>query len=303
MRKPSPLPDTLAAAPFTVQKAAEAGVSAARLRASDLINPFRGVRVPLSLLREADDDQRFVLLLDAYQAKLPRGWFFSGPTAARILGVPLPKRLERPEVHVTAPGAFAPRGGFLIGHTADAATTTRMFGRRIRVPAELRCELASVLDLDELITAGDRLLSDKPILLTTRGHLEAAVAAHGSRRGARRLRAALPELREDVWSPRETWTRLILLRAGFPEPERNHRIHGPDGRLIAIGDLVYPKLKIVIEYEGERWHRDRWSGVDVDRYNALNAAGWLVVRIRKQHSAADVVRMVGAALRARGQQV
>lgn len=238
--------------------------------------------------------------MDAYQAKLPPGWFFSGPTEARLLGVPLPARLERLEVHVTSPGSFAPRGRFVVGHPAREAETARMFGRTVRVPAELWCELAAYLDVDELVVAGDRMLSDKPVLLTTRWHLEQAVAAHVGGRGVRTLRAALPQLRDDVWSPRETWVRLVILRAGLPEPARNRRIHGRGGKLIAIGDLVYEKFKIVIEYEGERWHSDPWSGIDIDRFNALNVLGWLVVRVRKKHTAADVERMVGDALTSRG---
>ncbi|MCL2515063.1 MAG: endonuclease domain-containing protein [Microbacteriaceae bacterium] len=248
------------------------------------------------MLEDLDDDGRFALLCDAYQVKLPHGWFFSGPTAARIMGVPLPPALNRLEVHVTAAGDFLPRGPFVIGHKARHPATTRMFGRPVRVPAELWCELASVLELDDLIAAGDRMLSEKPIMLTTRRHLSDAVDAHGAGRGVRRLREALPQLREDVWSPRETWTRLVIVRAGLPEPERNRRIYGRDGRLIAIGDLVYPDRKIVIEYEGERWHSDRWSGVDVDRYNRLVLAGWTVIRIRKHHGAEDVERMVREAL-------
>jgi hypothetical protein len=300
MHPAAPLPGKLSSGPFTVAQARGAGLTTARLRASDLANPFAGVRLPRRLLDEADDERRFALLCDAYQAKLPRGWFFSGPTAARILGLPLPARLERFEVHITAPTAFTPRGRHVVGHTARAAETARMFGRVVRVPAEVWCELASVLNLDELIAAGDRLLSDEPVMLATRRHLERAVAAHGRRRGVRMLREALPLLREDVWSPRETWVRLVLLRAGLPEPARNHRIHGPGGRLVAIGDLVYERFKIVIEYEGERWHHDRWSGIDVDRYNALNLLGWLVVRVRRHHTAADVERMTRAALLARG---
>ncbi|GAA4178546.1 DUF559 domain-containing protein [Gryllotalpicola koreensis] len=86
----------------------------------------------------------------------------------------------------------------------------------------------------------------------------------------------------------------------MPEPARNRRIYGPDGRLVAIGDLVYEKLKIVIEYEGERWHKDPWSVIDVDRYNKLVLLGWSIIRVRKHHTAADVERMVGEALALRG---
>jgi hypothetical protein len=300
MRRPGPLPKPLADAPFSVETSDAAGVSRGRLAASDLALPFRGVRVPLALLEDADDDTRFALLCDAYQARMPRGWFFSGPTAARIMGVPLPERLEQQLVHVTAPGDFAPRGRFVVGHKTSRAETARMYGRPVRVPAEVWCELASVMDLDELIVAGDRMLSDKPVMLTTRRHLQQAVAAHGPGRGARTLRQALPELREDVWSPRETWVRLVIRRAGLPEPERNARIHDRGGRLIAIGDLVYRRYRIVIEYEGERWHNDPWSRIDVDRFNRLVLNGWTVIRVRRHHTAADVEEMTRDALALRG---
>lgn len=300
MSRPQPLPGHLAAAPFTVAQADDAALPRGRLRASDLAHPFRGVRVPRTLLAEAGDDRRFAILCDAYQSKLPRAWFFSGPTAARIMGIPLPPRLQRLEVHVTAVSAFAPRGRFVVGHAARAAETTRVSGRRVRVPAEVWCELASVLDVDELIAAGDRLLSDKPVLLSTRRHLERAVAAHGTGRGVRKLREALPQLREDVWSPRETWVRLAILRAGLPEPARNRRIRGPDGKLVAIGDLVYEQYRVVIEYEGERWHRDPWSVIDIDRYNRLALLGWAIIRARKHHAAAEVERLVREALVSRG---
>lgn len=297
MRHPAPLPDPLLRAPFTVAQADAFGLSRDRLEASDLAHPFRGVHVPLGLLADADDDTRFARLCDAYQAKMPRRWFFSGPTAARIMGVPLPARLERSDqLHVTSTGGFAPSGRHIVGHTARVAETSIMFDRPVRVAAEVWCELASVLTVDELIAAGDRLLSDRPAMLTTRRHLEAAVARHGSGRGARRLREALPQLRDNVWSPKETWVRLVLLRAGLPEPVANRHIYDAAGALVAIGDLVYPKRKIVIEYEGERWHRDARAVIDVDRFNRLSLLGWTIIRIRKHHTAANVVAMVRAAL-------
>ncbi|WP_022881167.1 hypothetical protein [Gryllotalpicola ginsengisoli] len=301
MKTPRPLPEPLTAAPFTVADADAFGIARGRLQAADLTAPLRAVRIPRHVFDAADDAGKFELLCKAYSAKMPPGWFFSHVTAARILGVPVPLRLELPEVHVTSrtPGS-RPRGRDVHGHCAPDAETSRFFGYRVRVPAELWCELAPMLTVDELIAAGDRMLSEKPFLLTTRHHLEAAVAAHGSGRGARALREALPQLRENVWSPKETWTRLVLLRAGLPEPERNRRIYDRSGRLVAIGDLVYPQHKVLIEYEGERWHRDARSLIDVDRFNRLSILGWTIVRVRKHHSAADVGRMVRAALVSRG---
>ncbi|GAA4178542.1 hypothetical protein GCM10022287_28990 [Gryllotalpicola koreensis] len=190
MSRPEPLPEHLASGPFTVSEADAAPLTRGRLRSSDLAAPFKGIRLPRALLENAEPDKQLTLLCDAYQKQMPRNWFFSGPTAARIMGVPLPSRLENVEVHVTAVGAFAPRGRYVIGHTTRSAETSWFERKRVRVPHQVFCELASVLELDELIAAGDRMLCDKPYLLATRRHLEGAVAAHDSGRGAEAARGA-----------------------------------------------------------------------------------------------------------------
>jgi hypothetical protein len=301
MRNPTPLPPALAKAPFSVQKSDAFGIARGRLRARDLTATFHGVRVPVALLEAATTERKFAILCDAYRAKLPKGWFFSSVTAARILGIPVPLRHERLEVHVSAPvPKLRPRGKFVHGHSAPGASTRNFNGHEVREPAELWCELATVLTVDELIQAGDRIICDKPVLLAARARLEAAVRAHGSRPGARSLREALPQLRENVWSPKETWVRLVLLRAGLPEPARNQNILDRQGRLVAIGDLVYERYRTLVEYEGERWHADDRSIIDIDRYNTLSALGWTIVRVRKHHTAQDVERMVRTALAANG---
>ncbi|GAA4176180.1 hypothetical protein [Gryllotalpicola koreensis] len=301
MRHPEPFPADLTAAPFAVRDADRRNISRNRLRARDLTSPFRGVRVPLALVANAKPEKKFAALCDAYQTKLPPRWFFSGPTAARIMGIPVPHRLERMEVHVSSLVPHErPRGRWVRGHSAPGATVGTFRGRPVREPAEVWCELASVLDIDELIQAGDRLLSDKPFRLATREQLEAAVARHAGRAGAKKLREALPQLRERVWSPKETTVRLTMVRAGMPEPENNKPIYDENGKLVAIGDLVLEEFMTVVEYEGERWHADDRSIIDVDRFNALSALLWTIVRVRKHHTRADIERMVEKALRANG---
>lgn len=297
MRHPNALPHPLSSAPFTVREADRAGVNRGRLRARDLTGPFRGVRVPKALTDRADDEGKFDVLCDAYQAKLGPHCFFSHATAARILGIPLPRHLEVLEMHVsTSVPHQRPRGRWVKGHSAPHATVRSMLGRPVRDPAEVWCELASVLTVDQLIQAGDRLLAERPFPLASRQQLAAAVERHGARSGAIKLRAALPQLRERVWSPKETEVRLVLLRAGLPEPENNKEIHDAKGRLIAIGDLVLERYRTVIEYEGQRWHADDRALIDVDRFNALSALGWTIVRIRKHHTRADIERLVTTAL-------
>jgi very-short-patch-repair endonuclease len=68
-----------------------------------------------------------------------------------------------------------------------------------------------------------------------------------------------------------------------------HRQLGHGGRFLARVDFAYPQWRIAIEYEGDH-HRERAAfRRDVSRYNALRAAGWLVLRF----TADDVLRRSG----------
>ncbi len=116
--------------------------------------------------------------------------------------------------------------------------------------------------------------------LATLGQLAQAVDA-GRRIGVGRLRTALGRAREGVASRPETWTRLTLVDAGLPEPETDHLVLDAAGRFLARVDLAYPQWRIAIEYDGAhhgtglQWERD------VERYAALEAAGWRVIRVTR----------------------
>lgn len=75
------------------------------------------------------------------------------------------------------------------------------------------------------------------------------------------------------------------------------------GRLIGISDLVYRAHRIVVEIEG-RQHRTsdaQWNR-DLDKYAALAASGWEVVRLTSRHVRPGIrgVELVAEALRRRG---
>jgi hypothetical protein len=111
-------------------------------------------------------------------------------------------------------------------------------------------------------------------------------------------------VRAGVDSPRETVLRLVIVRAGFPEPEVNGVILDGDGKKIATGDLVFREYKVLVEYDGEQHRLDQEQyNWDIDRLDAIREAGWLVVRINKSHlrgSDSRVERKIEKALRASG---
>lgn len=290
-----PLPDALDGRPFSVADAAASGVPAKRLRAKDLVAPFHGVRMPARLAGDFEARCR------AYASRAGAAHCFTHATAARIWAIPLPTRLEHDErLHVLYRDAHrAPRGVGVIGHkSASPVTIVEVGGLRVTDPIATWFSLASTLSHVELVAAGDRLVGWRSPLVMLE-EMAVAVAAHVGVRGARRIRAAFADVRPGSASPRETRVRLALDAAHLPQPVLNAPIELGDRTI--HGDLVYPRWRVMLEYDSD-FHRvddGQWA-IDLGRYNALSAAGWIVVRISKHVSDADVVTATRDALRLRG---
>lgn len=158
--------------------------------------------------------------------------------------------------------------------------------------------LSSQLTLDELIVAGDGLVCRSDPLATV-PQLRRAVARNAGRRGNLSLRAAFEQVRPRTDSPRETSLRLLVVRAGLPEPEVNGRLNEEGGRE-RLGDLVFRRWHVVLEYEGAHHQQSRLAYLDdIDRYGEL-AARWRFVRVTKEHTPDQIVLRTTAALRAAG---
>ena len=93
------------------------------------------------------------------------------------------------------------------------------------------------------------------------------------------MRTALPSIRSGPRSPAESLIRLIVLRAGFPEPQLNFDVHDQNGVLVATGDLCWPEFRVVVEYEGDYHRRERSKfRSDVTRGERYADAGWFQLR-------------------------
>jgi hypothetical protein len=292
MVRRAPLPLDLRNAPFHIGTAAARGLSPSRLRAADLVRPYRGVRAtsaPTSLQERCT----------AYATRMAPEHWFSHATAAQLWGLPLPRRIERDaRLHVSS-ARREPNAAGVVGHRAKREPEVRRhLGLRVLAPADAWCQLGGLLTLDELVQAGDRLLG-WPVPLCSAEDVDAAITRFGSRRGAKHVRAARARMRTGSASPRETRLRELLVGAGLPEPELNVPISLLDGGS-THGDLVYAEHRVVVEYDGEQHREDAAQFIrDVDRLNALSLAGWIVVRIRKDMGDATVIELVSTALRSR----
>lgn len=278
---------------FTTRDATRAGVSRSRLRSDEWDAPFYGVRAVPDAFDEDEDwgelEREHLHRAKALQPRLDEAQFNTHVTAAVAWRIPLPRNVlegARVDLGVFAP-ARLPRIVGVKGHEvrrmlASVVTEPRT-GLRVTSPASTWAMLATVLRHPyDLVAVADAVVRtwrvDQP--LATIEQLQAAVSA-GRRVGVGRLRAALPRARPRSASRPEVWVRLTLVDAGLPEPALNHDVFEAGTRLACV-DMAYPDLKIAIEYEGEHHLRDpkQWAA-DILRYETLEAAGWIVVRVTK----------------------
>jgi hypothetical protein len=152
----SPLPDELLAASFTAAIAAGSGVSRKRQRQPDVVIPSRGIRIPLHGNLAAPANLR------AYTA-LDRTSTLTHHSGGRIWAIGLPPWLEEDwRIHVARGRSDGkPRRRNVVGHrlTLQPGEVVMYDGVRVTSPARTWLDLASLLTVEELIAAGDSVVS------------------------------------------------------------------------------------------------------------------------------------------------
>ncbi|MBX3068425.1 MAG: hypothetical protein KF844_07250 [Cryobacterium sp.] len=323
MRNPSPLPRELHSQPFSVADARTYGLGPERLRRRDLAAPFFGIRAPIGSeetltledIQTKHDDPRYwetvrrlvIARSHALNRRMGLRLAFSHLTAAQIHGLYLPNRLaEDLTLHVTTErAALRPKLEGVRNHLfpEGRAKIVVVDGIRVTSPLETWCTLASLLSLESTVVIGDQLVQRQDPIANIK-ELEHAVKSHAGRHGAKRLRLALPLIRANTDSPMETKLRLRIINAGLPEPRVNIPIKNRHGVSLRLGDLVYPHLKVLVEYDGWR-HRDDVTQYQRDIEVLQEAAedGWRVIRIHKgmlENGSTLAVHQIRSALVAQG---
>jgi len=280
MPKRVPLPPHLPET-FTLAQGLEAGLTPARLRASDLDRPYRGIRSRPGVAADAHPEQVAVEQALRYAPRLATGQFFCHATALALHGLPIP--WSRPStVHVAIrPPGTPPQIRGVVGHEFDHPY--RMVrGVPVCSPVHAWLQIAGNAALDEVVVIGDALVRRREPLASVE-QLQRAVLGFAGHRGVRRLRAALEWIRPRTDSPRETLLRLLIVRAGLPEPSINAVVRGRRGEWLGLGDLVYESSKVVIEYEGEyHFGSEQQLRNDIDRLARFAAEGWYVIRVHSR---------------------
>ncbi|HET7800686.1 MAG TPA: hypothetical protein VFL38_09710 [Humibacillus xanthopallidus] len=236
---------------------------------------------------------------------LPAGCAFSHLTAARLLRLPTSYAMdEDTRIHViraiTSNRVRLP--GFC-GHRAlHRREVVDVEGLPVVGAADTWVDLGELVGrgkcvgLDDLIVVGDACAT----LLGAREPMVLACLRRVRPRGKRTLLEAYEEIRVGSASAGETVARLMLVRAGLPEPLLNEPIFAtwdPD-LLLGVGDLVWiitledgRVIRLVGEYQGEAFHSsDVQRARDERRGHRLGDDGWAMEEIWKGDVGADAAR-------------
>lgn len=286
----APLPEELAAGPFSTARARELGIGAPRLRRGDLEHPTRGAHVHTLPTRLADRAL-------AYSVGMPSGRAFSHATSAVLQLLPLPTFLEEEAttgpLHVmanTSDGRTVRKG--CVGHRGlERRSTVDIDGVRVVGAADTWVDLGELrrgrLSLDDMVVLGDAVVAridhesklEVPSgSLTSPGTraLHEVLHARVRPRGKLLLTQALALIRPRVRSPMETRARLMFVRAGFPEPEPGGVIKDEAGEFLAEGDLVWRRERVIGEYQGADHAEIGRRSIDANRRHLLEDNGWAV---------------------------
>jgi hypothetical protein len=164
-------------------------------------------------------------------------------------------------------------------------------GIRLTTPARTALDLARRLPLGVAVAAVDALAQATELKMVD---VELLVDRYSGRRGMTTARAALALVDGGAQSPKETWLRLLLGRAGFPVVQTQIPVRNEYGWVEAYLDMGWEDIKVAVEYDGDQHRSDRGQYVkDISRLEMLEQRyGWIVVRVVAENHPNDVIRRV-----------
>lgn len=214
-------------------------------------------------------------------------------TAARLFGWPLPSSLRSDILHLGTSeiNKRIRRRGITL-HRMRTLRSIEWLKLPVLNPLQVFSQLASVCSVESLVKVGDAAIGNwKSPPQFTLATLTEHISETKHLRARPKLEAAVDLIREDVDSPMETDLRLWAISRNLPEPEVHPAVYCPTIDRTLHPDLGYPKKKLALEYEGDhhRISEYQWAA-DIDRVNALRAAGWTVIRVTKSTSRQQLER-------------
>jgi hypothetical protein len=238
--------------------------------------------------------------LSALASTLPDGAVISHDSAAALYGLPAPLFPDG-RLHLSlAAGEPVSQRNELVVHARHLPPDdcSKLDGLLVTTPERMFLDLAAACDRERLVVVGDAMLR---LGLTTKEQLLGRLETAYRVRGVRVARSLVPLLDGGAHSPPESLVRLRLHDAGLPTPVTQLEVHL--GHMTVHIDLGYAEAKVGIEYEGAQHAEEHQFGIDLDRYSALAAKGWLILRAGRRDLAGKSRKLIArtrSALRSRG---
>lgn len=166
-------------------------------------------------------------------------------------------------------------------------------GMRVTTPARTALDIACRYPVNEAVALIDALARKTHLKMAD---VELLAERYKRRRGIRRAHIALDLVDPGAESPRETWLRLLLIRAGFPPPRTQIPVYDEWGQLVAVVDMGWEHIKVAADYEGDHHRTDRRTfNKDIKRLETLTELGWIDVRVTAEDTEGGIIARVSAA--------
>lgn len=272
--------------PFLATEAGTLGVTDWQLRCGPYRRVFTGTYV------HVDVPDTIVVRARAALVLAPEGAVISHHTAARLWGGRVPDN-EWTHVSFMRDVRFRVRGirPHRYRHRLD---TAKRHGLVVTTPMHTFCDMARFLGLVDLVALGDSLVR--------KGRFAPqALVAYADGWGGQfqtEVSEAARLVRDRVDSSPETALRLLLVLAGFPEPDIDIRILDADGTIRFRIDFGYEEFRLAIEYDG-RWHESpEQQTADLIRRAELATDGWRFVVVTGDELFDDTEQLLARVVRA-----
>lgn len=273
------------AAAFSTAAARSAGITETQLRSRRFHHVAHGGHAN----REPTE---FIERCRTFACIMPDGSCFSDSTAAHLLHLPLPSRLElAAPLHITVcPLQPTTRRSEFVVHRRNLANddVTVVAGFNVIAAERLFIDLAPTLKRDDLVAVGDAMLHSNLTSLESLGQ-RIATARHMA--GRRRASVAFELLDGRAASRPETLLRLRFADAGIvliPQCP----VKDEDGVTLGHVDLGDPVRRIGVEYEGRHHASGDQFDYDIGRYTNFSAQDWRIFRAGR-NDLADSRRLIG----------
>lgn len=186
-----------------------------------------------------------------------------------------------------------PRGVRSWSDRVQADEVQLIGGLPATTPARTALDLACRYPSGRAVAAIDALARATRL---TMADVEVLAERYRGRRGIRRARMALELADGGAESPRETWLRLLLIRAGFPQPQTQIPVYDEYGQLAAVADMGWEDIKVAVDYEGEH-HRITRAAFNkgIRRHETMTQLGWIDIRITVEDTEAGIIGRVSDA--------